>query len=189
MILYHIEFVGNDEHFEKIGITKYDVFKRFGSKTTAKYKNYNIRILELLDVPNDICRILESEIHKEYSDFSYVPLLENFSGKTECFSPNIIDISKYKKIYNRYKNIKLDNKPLNRDSIQYFSKKLKLKIKKIYKKSELTFDEITNYNSIFYKKPLTALIKNKKLYAKELDNGYYYKIEDNIFTEEDYECL
>ena len=188
MILYHIEFTGNNEIFEKIGITKHDVYKRFGSKTSGMYKNYNVRILALLDIPKEICRNVEQEIHKEYSDISYKPLTENFSGKTECFEPNIINIDKYKKTYNRYKNIEyLARTESNIIHYDFEDNDLKIKVQKVYSKQDLFEDgmlEEKYYSSLrsTRKKELNALIKDNKLYAKELYNGFYYKIEDNEFS-------
>lgn len=186
MILYHIEFVSEKEHFEKVGITKYDVFKRFGSKSTSMYKGYQLKILELLDVPSEICRSLETEIHKEYHDYSYTPETENFSGKTECFEPNIIDLKKYKKIYNRYKNINLEvektTKTIKYIHYEYINEKSKIKVKKLYNKDELKYTQEQVFEGLFNrkKKPL-ALIQDGKLFAKQLDNGRFYKIIENEY--------
>lgn len=183
MILYHIEFIGNNERFEKIGITKHDVYKRFGSKTSGMYKNYTLKILDLLDIPTEICRNIEQEIHREYADISYRPLTENFSGKTECFSPDIINIEKYKKIYNRYKDIKYEERSEDYEHFDYFDEKMKIKVKTLYKKSDIFCKGMQEqkFSPVYSKKKLNALIKDKKLYAKELFDELYYKIEDNIY--------
>ena len=185
MTLYHIEFTGNNEKFEKIGITKHDVWKRFGHKTSGMYKVYTVKILDLLDIPDNICREAEKEIHKEFANVSYQPLIENFSGKTECFEPNIVDISNYKKLYNKYEKLQFATRTES-DTIHYDfdSYKLKIKVKNLYKKQELLKENVqeTFYiSSLTGSNKLTALIKSGKLYAKQLNNGYFYKIEDNEF--------
>ena len=49
-----------------------------------------MRVLSIEVLPDKECKLKEKELHKKYSDISYRPLLDGFSGKTECFEPDII---------------------------------------------------------------------------------------------------
>ena len=92
MYLYHIRFVNAREKFEKIGITKRSPQERFSSQF---YKTYELEILHLVRGEDVYIRQLEKELHKKYEEISYLPLVESFSGKTECFEPHIINLSNY----------------------------------------------------------------------------------------------
>lgn len=89
MYLYHIRFSSAKETFEKIGITKNSPQERFGSEF---YKGYELKILELIKGEPQYIRALEKKLLCHYSEISYLPLKENFSGKTECFEAFVINI-------------------------------------------------------------------------------------------------
>jgi hypothetical protein len=89
--LYHIRFEHNktDEIFDKIGITSRSVQERFG---ISNYLNYSLKIKTIKKLPKDECKEMEKRLLAEYREISYIPLDENFSGKTECFYPDLINI-------------------------------------------------------------------------------------------------
>jgi len=89
MYLYHIEFKSAYEHFEKIGITKYSPFKRFSKDN---YLNYTLRVINILELDDSLCKLKEKELHNRFKEFKYTPLNEKFSGKTECFTPGCVYI-------------------------------------------------------------------------------------------------
>ena len=82
MYLYHIRFTSASESFEKIGISKYSPFKRFG---VGRYLEYQMKVINMEELPEKECKLKEKELHKKFLEFKYTPLNENFSGKTECF--------------------------------------------------------------------------------------------------------
>jgi len=107
MILYHIRLHSEEETFEKIGITKYDTFKRFGKQF---YLEYNITVLNILDfVTKEECYKFEQYLHRKFKYIQYVPLNEKFSGKTECFLPFEISLDDYKNGHNKYAEIVLEH--------------------------------------------------------------------------------
>ena len=89
--LYHIRFFNEDETFEKIGITKKSPQERFGKE---HYLNYEIEILNLERLPQKECKEKEKRLLQFYKELSYIPLNEEFSGKTECFQPYFISLQK-----------------------------------------------------------------------------------------------
>jgi len=44
-----------------------------------------MNVLEIEELPDDICKKKEKYLHKYFKEFKYTPLNESFSGKTECF--------------------------------------------------------------------------------------------------------
>jgi len=82
MFLYHIRFTSADEEFDKIGISKHSPFKRFG---IDDYLEYKLKVLDLKELPDKECKLKEKVLHKKFKEYSYTPLNEDFSGKTECF--------------------------------------------------------------------------------------------------------
>ena len=89
MFLYHIKFWNSEEEFEKIGISKYSPFKRFGIDT---YKEYNLKVLDIEELPAGECKQKEKMLHQKYKKYQYFPLNESFSGKTECFDINEVSL-------------------------------------------------------------------------------------------------
>jgi len=82
MYLYHIRFTSSEESFEKIGISKHSPFKRFG---VGRYLEYQMKVLDIEELPEKECKLKEKKLHKKFLEFNYTPLNEKFSGKTECF--------------------------------------------------------------------------------------------------------
>ena len=82
MYLYHIRFTSNREVFEKIGITKRSPQERFSSQF---YKEYELKIITLIKGEPEYIKPLEKELLRKYSEISYIPKNNTFSGKTECF--------------------------------------------------------------------------------------------------------
>jgi len=77
------------EEFEKIGISKYSPFKRFG---IDYYKEYQIKVIDIQELNDIDCKLKEKALHKKYKEFQYIPLNEDFSGKTECFDINEVSL-------------------------------------------------------------------------------------------------
>ena len=90
MFLYHIRFTSSEEEFDKIGITKKSPFERFA---VDNYLEYQLKVLNLVELPDKECKLMEKQLHKLYSEFSYTPLNEDFSGKTECFFIDSVGLS------------------------------------------------------------------------------------------------
>lgn len=90
MYLYHILFKSAEEEFEKIGISKYSPFKRFG---IDYYKEYTLKVLDIQELPTKECKLKEKYLHALYKEHQYIPLNESFSGKTECFNINEVSLN------------------------------------------------------------------------------------------------
>jgi len=176
MVLYHLQFTSPYEHFEKIGITKHNPFKRF---SIGKYLEYDMKVLELFDLPEKECRQVEKAIHKKYKNISYVPKNKKFTGFTECFSPDLINLEEYREFTKKYK---VDISNLIETNTPYYSDKNKIDVDCTYTLSEFKDLQQCEYYYPRTGKNYIAILKNEKLYAKELpDSGNFYKIKENKY--------
>lgn len=90
MYLYHIRFSSPKETFEKLGITSRSPQERFSSDF---YMGYQLKIIHLIKDSKENIKHLEKFYLTKFKEHKYVPLKENFSGKTECFEPYCINIT------------------------------------------------------------------------------------------------
>lgn len=94
-ILYLIKCYNDNEIFYKIGITKTNVRKRFGSKLLMPYK-YDIMATVVSDNKKLIWE-LEKKLKQEHYKYYYLPIIPFSGGATECYLDNkdFIDCVKY----------------------------------------------------------------------------------------------
>lgn len=83
--VYIIRCWNETEEFYKIGKTYLTLKERFG--LNSKDMPYNYKVIKIFEAKEDGRRIseLERQLHSENSEHVYIPL-EDFGGKTECFS-------------------------------------------------------------------------------------------------------
>ena len=88
-ILYFVEFIGNNEHFYKIGITtKPDVNKRL-RYDESKY--YDLKLISSVNATLLRAKEQEIEFLKSFHNYKYIPKIK-FGGYTECFKEEIYDV-------------------------------------------------------------------------------------------------
>ena len=88
-VVYFIRIYDDKESFLKVGLTAESINRRF-SKLPYKFE-----IIKYFNLKLDKARVIESDCFKQFSDFKYKPLI-SFSGKTECFSYDVLnDINSY----------------------------------------------------------------------------------------------
>lgn len=79
--IYLCKFIGNNEIFYKIGITK--LLKRRLKKFNLT--DYRVEIINKFKDAPDLIWDLEKRLHKKFKEHSYIPKIK-FGGYTECFN-------------------------------------------------------------------------------------------------------
>lgn len=90
-ILYVVVLVNRYTHEReccKIGIAKGNSWKD-AVKRARGFKGYELRIQKVVSGTLLEMYRLEQELHKEWEDYSVIPK-QDFGGKTECFSLDIL---------------------------------------------------------------------------------------------------
>ena len=84
--LYFLELKNDNELFYKVGVTTIDLKKRLKEFP----KNYNIEIIGCFNESLYRNVISEADIMEDFYINKYEPI-QNFRGKTECFSLNMLE--------------------------------------------------------------------------------------------------
>lgn len=98
-VLYFVSFTESEtkDHFQKIGISKYSVDKRFHN-----YKDYTLEVINVINMPLYDAYKLEQMIIEDLEPYSYVPS-DKFEGRTECYKLNLQQIADLSEIIESFK--------------------------------------------------------------------------------------
>lgn len=98
-VLYFVSFTESEtkDHFQKVGVSKYSVDKRFHN-----YKDYTLDIINVVNMPLHDAYKLEQMIIEDLEPYSYVPS-DKFEGRTECYKLNSQQITDLSELIDSFK--------------------------------------------------------------------------------------
>jgi len=91
---YLINIYNDNESFFKVGLTKFEISRRFSQ--LHKF-NYKYKIINNIKIPGREAYDIENNFKKEFKNYKYMPKT-NYPGYTESFNKQIV------KEYEKYKN-------------------------------------------------------------------------------------